>query len=107
MKRSEEVVMTRHARARTNERQIDRKLIRAVSREASRHGLAENLEAQHKKFASMLTEKDIHARVGCVEYRATSYDISTRLTVEGTTIVVGIRKDGQGYTPLTVATVWN
>lgn len=101
------MITSRHARTRANERQIDKTVFRAASREAERTNLQENLETQHRNFSAMLNEKIIHARVGRVEYTATNYEIKTKLDVNGVTIAVGIKREGEGYSPLTVTTVWN
>ncbi len=100
-------VVSAHAAARATQRKIDQSAFREASREALRSNLHDQLINQQRKFQPMLTEKPIHARVGQREYRASNYEISTRLDLNGTTFVVGIRREGEGYSPLTVATTWN
>jgi len=103
----EHFVVSSHAETRAKQRHIDQSAFREASREALRSNLHDQLIEQQRKLQPMLTDKPIHAKVGPREYKASNCEISTRLDLNGTTFVVGIRREGEGYTPLTVATAWN
>lgn len=107
MKQSDFIFST-HARMRVLERGIKNTDVWAARREALRTNLRDSLQDQHKKLASMLTEKDLNTRIGKKEFRITTTQITTRIDVNGVKFVVGIKREGDDYTPLTIATVaWN
>jgi hypothetical protein len=101
------LIVSKHAKKRTSERGIHFEQFRDVRREATRTKLHEHLVEQHNRLTPILTNKPVLARVGDVVYKADNHEISIRLGVNGTTFVVGIRKSGEGHTPLIVATAWN
>lgn len=99
-------IVSDHAKQRAPERGVNDSVFWAAKRKAIRCDLKTHLEDQHKKLASMLTEIDVHARIGEDHYTVTRQAISTRLDVDGVTFVVGIRRKGNSYSPLTIKTVW-
>jgi hypothetical protein len=100
-------VITDHAKQRAPERGVHNSMFWAAKRQAIRCGLRAQLEIQHQKLAPMLTETDVHARIGKDQYTAAIHGISTKLDVDGVTFVVGIKREGDSYSPLTVKTVWH
>jgi hypothetical protein len=107
MKTPSDFVISAHAYARLQERGIDKSVLWAARRQAIRSNLADHLLDQQKKFSQMLSENDLHVRVGQREYVVSTKAIATRLDIEGVTLAVGIKREGEGYTPLTVTTAWN
>lgn len=101
------LIVSKHAKKRSAERGIRQEQFGDVRRAASRAKLHDHLVDQHNRLMPMLTDKTVHARQGQGAYKADVHEISTRLDVNGTTYVVGIRKTANGHTPLVVATAWN
>lgn len=98
-----------HAEERAAERGVSPSAFWAIHREACRLRVKDRLVEQQQKLMPMLTDKNVHARIGAAEYTASRLEISTKMDVNGVTFVVGIRREGEGesFSPLTVETVWH
>ncbi|OGT99726.1 MAG: hypothetical protein A2X80_07900 [Geobacteraceae bacterium GWB2_52_12] len=105
--KNNDFVVSGHAMARAKERGINRSAFWAARRQALRTHLFDHLVEQQQNLSPMLTEKSVHAKVGDREYKASKFEIATRLDVDGITFAVGIRREGEALTPLTVTTVWS
>lgn len=108
MKIRSDFQISAHAEQRAEQRGVNRTAFWAAYRKARRSNLKQHLEIQQQKFMPMLTDKEVHAKVGRSEYTASRHQISTKMDVDGITFVVGIRREGErGFSPLTVETVWS
>lgn len=97
----------KHAIKRAAERGIPESTFWDAYREATRKGVQTDLEVQHRKMAPMLTEKKVQYKVGSRIFHASIHEIDTRLEVNGTTVAVGIRRDGDMYSSLACITAWH
>lgn len=96
-----------HAKKRASQRGIPQSTFWEADRQASRIGLKNSLEEQHRKLSAMLTDKKIDLKIGKACFKASDCEISTRLEINGNTFAVGIRRVGDNYSPLTCTTAWN